>query len=247
MIQNFLNIIIILLLLNFFSACEDSLGVDTVKKTLIPLDSIDEIDKTVITYTFIDSVLDTVYVDLNNIDKPEKGTTLANTLVITEFLVEQNYQETNLYDSYWQSEHFEKHEDIRLIYNNDEVSSMYFELELIKETVIVPYEYFVSKIKFKLPEAKIDSRLNSYDYYNGLEYELTIGSRKGTSVELNSLENLFTLVIHEVVYNPKDPNIPMAVEFEIISKKLADYLKSSKPGYHYSFFGFNIHGLILFY
>lgn len=250
MIKNLLKILLIYLVVSFLSSCQDTLGVDEYSKTLVNRDSTDSSTK-LITYRYIDTLHDTVYIELQidtNQQLTEYGIIHESTLLLQEFLIWEYYNNKNAIDIPWNSHNFKLDSEIKLDYENENsIPTLDFDLKIEKLVEERNYDYYISKIDIEFDDVNLDLRGNVYDMFTSDVSEININSKNNFSIELKSRDNLFTLIIHNVTFHPYKPNVPLLMEFEIVSTQLADKLPTGNPGLRYIYYGVNIYGLVMFY
>jgi len=245
----FLNILILIFLMFLVNSCQDTLGVDEYSKQIVLGDSLVEENTKVIVYKFIDSLHDTVYVkvpvDTSN-SIPEKGIVHKSTLLINEVMVGEYYQDRFSTNNFWLPSDYDIEETVELSYDDQNSPTLDFELKLNKNFPSRDGEYFISKFEFEVNDLNLIHNQMFYDFYNGLNANIEITSSQNKTTDIDNYDNPCTLIIHNITYSPKNPNVPLLMEFEIVSE-LSHYLTNNLPGYKYVYYGFGVHGLILFY
>lgn len=250
MIKNLGKILLVYLALSFLSSCQDTLGVDEYSKTMVYGDSTDSSTK-LITYRFIDTLHDTVYIELlidTNQRLTEYGMIHQSTLLMQEFMIWEYDKEKTAIDIPWHSHNFELYSDIELEYEDEsDIPTLDFDFELKKLVEERLYDYYISDINIEFNDVKLSPNANMFEMYESSKSEIIINSKNNDYIELKSKDNLFTMIIHNVTFHPYKTNVPLLMEFEIVSPQLADKLPQGVPNLRYIYYGFNIHGLIMFY
>jgi hypothetical protein len=233
-----------------FIACEDPLTTDEYSRRLIVGDSIPEVNKTTRTYNYVSVVneTDTIYieipVDTISVNRNENAKLLRSSLYIFE-----NYKyRTPLgaeIEKQWNTNQIEIHEEVTFeYYNENKLPKLNLDLDIYNDFDVSQQLINIESIEIDLHDAIFSKNIEFFDIYRGLEVNIAV-LYNGKRNIVENYRNEFNLIIHNVETHPTNENIPLFIEFSMISDNLLNTLEINNSDF--SSYNLMIHGFLICY